>query len=314
MNCDHCGMVQSAKNGKNGKSNGIATGNGFHRNGNDLPLFELPHKIVDLPSITVSFVSEAHIPTAKGCFRLRAYRDSSTNSEPIVLISGHLKPESTNVPVRVHDQCFTSEVIGSLKCDCKSQLDYAMDYMQRESPGMIIYLQQEGRGIGLANKILAYALQEHGLDTVEANVKLGFQEDERQYLCVPYILRDCGVNSIQLMTNNPRKIDRLKALGVDIVSRLSIVIPPNPHSKRYLDTKLTRMGHFLREESSFSLLNGVSKSSVSSSSNSPPAAPLPDLSDFVASKDRPPKEISKSHSEDTLNNGTINGVGIAKLN
>lgn len=177
---------------------------------------------------------------------MRAYRDSSSGTEPIALIAGRVTPDkSDGVPTRIHDSCFTSEVIGSLKCDCKDQLEYAMDYILRNGPGVIIYLQQEGRGIGLANKILAYALQEHGVDTVDANTKLGFKSDARQYACVPHILKDCGVNSLSLMTNNPRKIERLRALDVVVKDRIPIVVGTNPHSEHYLQTKAERMGHFL---------------------------------------------------------------------
>jgi len=206
---------------------------------------ESPRAIIDSPGLRIDFVAEADLPTVKGRFKIRAYRDSSSNSEPIALISGTIAPGATEIPVRVHDQCFTSEVMGSLRCDCKKQLEHAMEFIQEHSPGVIIYLHQEGRGIGLANKIRAYALQEMGLDTVEANERLGFGADERQYFCVPHIIRDCGISSIKLMTNNPRKLVHLHELGTDIVGRIPVVTAHSPHSERYMDTKIYRMGHLL---------------------------------------------------------------------
>jgi len=148
----------------------------------------------------------------------------------------------------VHDQCFTSEVLGSLKCDCREQLDWAMEYLKdtkqnKKGCGMIIYMPQEGRGIGLANKIKAYSMQELGFDTVDANRVLGFKDDLRDYSSVPLLLNDLGVSSIRLMSNNPRKSEVLKSLGVTITSRIPVLIPPNPHSDLYIHTKKARMGH-----------------------------------------------------------------------
>lgn len=150
--------------------------------------------------------------------------------------------------VRVHDACFTSEVLGSLKCDCREQLQLALDYIQDKPPGMVIYLQQEGRGIGLANKIAAYSLQEKGLDTVDANRALGLPDDCREYSAVGHILQELGVKSIRLMTNNPRKISELTALGINVVDRVPCIVKSQQYNKGYLSAKQKRMKHILVDE------------------------------------------------------------------
>lgn len=192
----------------------------------------------------VLFVSETLLPTKSGDFRVRVYRDLSDGSEPVAILAGDVRGR-TEVPVRVHDECFTSEVLGSLKCDCREQLKFAMDTIQRREHGVVIYLRQEGRGIGLGNKIAAYALQEEGHDTVDANRLLGLPDDQRRYDAAASILDDLGVESIQLMTNNPRKLDLLEEQGVKIASRLPVLVAANPHSVDYLQAKADRMGHLL---------------------------------------------------------------------
>jgi len=164
------------------------------------------------------------------------------------LSPSRLSFDSEQVVVRVHDACFTSEVLGSLKCDCREQLQLALDYIQDEPPGMVIYLQQEGRGIGLANKIAAYSLQEKGLDTVDANRALGLPDDCREYSAVGHILQELGVKSIRLMTNNPRKINELAALGINVVDRVPCLIKAQKYNKGYLSAKQKRMKHILEEE------------------------------------------------------------------
>ena len=154
----------------------------------------------------------------------------------------------SQVVVRVHDACFTSEVLGSLKCDCKEQLQLSLDYIQDQPPGMVIYLQQEGRGIGLANKIAAYALQEQGLDTVDANRALGLPDDCREYTAVSHILQELGIKSIKLMTNNPRKITELSALGITVVDRVPCQVKSQKYNRGYLNAKQQRMKHILRDE------------------------------------------------------------------
>ncbi|CAH0481545.1 unnamed protein product [Peronospora belbahrii] len=200
--------------------------------------------------VTTTFVAETAMPTDSGIFRVRAYRSvgSLRECEPIAMISGDVHGKR-NVSVRVHDQCFTSEVFGSLKCDCKEQLEYAKTYIKQHS-GVIIYMPQEGRGIGLANKIMAYSMQERGLDTVDANRVLGFKDDYRSYEPVPSILKDLGIQSVRLLTNNPRKIRLLSQLGITVEGRQPVVIKGGEFSQGYLTTKADRMSHLLPGSSS----------------------------------------------------------------
>ena len=195
--------------------------------------------------VTTTFVAETALPTEGGTFRVRAYRSigSLRESEPIAMVSGDVRGQR-NVLVRVHDQCFTSEVFGSLKCDCKEQLDYAKAYTKKHG-GVVIYMPQEGRGIGLANKIMAYSVQEQGLDTVDANRVLGFKDDYRSYEPVPAILKDLGIQSVCLLTNNPRKIRLLSQLGVTIEGRQPVVMKGGEFSQGYLTAKAKRMAHLL---------------------------------------------------------------------
>jgi GTP cyclohydrolase II len=196
------------------------------------------------PTPSALFVSETLLPTAAGSFRVRAYRDPVSGTEPIAIVEGTVRGTEA-VPVRVHDECFTSEVLGSLKCDCKDQLSFSLDYIKRHKAGVVIYLRQEGRGIGLANKIAAYALQEQGHDTVDANRMLGLPDDSRTYDAAAAILADLGVESIRIMTNNPRKVAKLEALGIQIDGRIPVLTCTNPHSQAYLEAKADRMGHLL---------------------------------------------------------------------
>ena len=189
------------------------------------------------------FVAQSKIPTKRGDMFVRAYRNREDGTEPVAIFF-HNPQHSVELPVRIHDACFTSEVIGSQKCDCREQLDYAMDYIA-EHPGMVIYLQQEGRGIGLANKIAVYAAQETGLDTVEANRVLHFPDDAREYKIAAFILADLNIKSIKIMTNNPRKIEKLRELNVQVADRMDVHIAPNTHNHNYLQTKQEKMGHLL---------------------------------------------------------------------
>ena len=195
-----------------------------------------------------NFIAECNLPSKFGQFRLRSYSYSSATRslDPIVLISGDVRGKE-NVLVRVHDQCFTSEVFGSKRCDCREQLQQSLKSIS-EQGGILIYLQQEGRGIGLPNKIAAYSLQDMGLDTVAANEHLGFNGEMREYYAVPDILSDLEVKSIRLITNNPYKINKMRALGVNIVERISIEIPPNPYNLQYLISKRDKMAHMLNGE------------------------------------------------------------------
>lgn len=191
----------------------------------------------------VTFVAETLLPTAHGPLRVRAYRDPETGTEPLAICSGPVEGRA-GVAVRVHDECLTSEVLGSLKCDCKDQLDHALAHI-RAHDGVVVYLRQEGRGIGLANKIAAYALQERGLDTVDANRALGLPDDARRYHAAAAILADLGLRDIRLLTNNPRKLEQLRAEGVSIRERVPVITATNVHSHGYVRAKAERMGHLL---------------------------------------------------------------------
>jgi len=194
------------------------------------------------PKSKFVFIAETLLPTVHGRFRVRAYRDPETGAEPIAMIVGEVE-DSANVLCRVHDQCQTSEVFGSLRCDCKEQLDFALQKIQKEG-GMVLYLPQEGRGIGLANKVAAYAAQEMGLDTVDANRHLGLPDDAREYHAVRDILNDLRVSSLKLMTNNPRKMQELTALGVSVTERVPIETVPNSnYALAYVMAKKERMFH-----------------------------------------------------------------------
>ena len=222
-------------------------------NSNAVSAFEIAsrklHTVLHSPkpdeNFMLSFVAECKLPTPLGEFKMRAYRYISTKYalEPIVLMVGDVSGQHS-VPVRVHDQCFTSEVFGSLRCDCKDQLTSSLKYIQNNG-GIVVYLQQEGRGIGISNKIAAYALQDRGFDTVDANLHLGFNDDDREYHMLPGILKDLGIQSISLMTNNPRKIDHLRSLGVQVNQRIPIEIVANSHNTKYLQAKKDRMSHML---------------------------------------------------------------------
>ena len=188
--------------------------------------------------------NEADMPTKYGHFRLIPFRQSSTGLEHMALIKGEWK-EDEPILVRVHSSCATGDILGSKRCDCGEQLHKAMEMIDKEGKGVIIYMQQEGRGIGLMNKIAAYKLQEEGMDTVDANIHLGFKPDERDYGCGAQMLRHLGVHKMRLMTNNPTKRVGLEAYGLEIVENVAIEVSPNEYDYRYLKTKKERMGHEL---------------------------------------------------------------------
>src|SRR5574344_1853491 len=188
--------------------------------------------------------NEADMPTKYGHFRLIPFRQSATGLEHMALIKGEWK-EDEPILVRVHSSCATGDILGSKRCDCGEQLHKAMEMIEREGKGVIIYMQQEGRGIGLMNKIAAYKLQEEGYDTVDANVHLGFKPDERDYGCGAQMLRHLGVHKMRLMTNNPVKRVGLEAYGLEIIENVPIEVTPNQYNLRYLTTKKERMGHTL---------------------------------------------------------------------
>jgi len=191
------------------------------------------------------------LPTRQGTFEAHVFRSVANDEtgEPgekdhVALVYGEVDG-ACGLPVRVHSECLTSEVFGSLKCDCKQQLDAALAEIVERGAGAVIYLRQEGRGIGLANKIRAYELQAHGADTVDANRILGLPDDARRYDVVRDVLDFLGVQSVALMTNNPAKVDGLRELGVEVTARIPVVVPTNPLAAAYLDTKRRRMAHVL---------------------------------------------------------------------
>lgn len=187
---------------------------------------------------------EVDMPTEYGDFKLIPFKQTSNGLEHIALIKGEWQ-EDEPVLVRVHSSCATGDILGSKRCDCGEQLHKAMRMIDKAGKGVVVYMQQEGRGIGLMNKIAAYKLQEKGLDTVDANVHLGFKPDERDYGCGAQILRELGVRKMRLMTNNPVKRIGLEAYGLEIIENVQIEVTPNEHNIKYLETKQKRMGHNL---------------------------------------------------------------------
>lgn len=182
------------------------------------------------------------MPTKYGHFKLVAFQEKNSSNEHLALIKGSWKPEEP-VLVRVHSSCFTGDILGSLRCDCGDQLHYAMKMVEEEGTGVILYMNQEGRGIGLLNKLKAYRLQEQGMDTVEANLHLGFQMDQRDYGVGAQILRHLGITKLKLITNNPKKRVGLIGYGLEIVENVPVRIAPNPYNEKYLQTKRDKLGH-----------------------------------------------------------------------
>ena len=182
------------------------------------------------------------MPTKHGHFKLVAFQEKNSSNEHLALIKGTWKQDEP-VMVRVHSSCFTGDILASMRCDCGEQLQKAMEMVEEEGTGVILYMNQEGRGIGLLNKLKAYRLQEEGMDTVEANLHLGFQTDQRDYGVGAQILRHLGVTKLRLLTNNPKKRVGLIGYGLEIVDNVSLRVNPNPHNERYLQTKRDKMGH-----------------------------------------------------------------------
>lgn len=192
--------------------------------------------------LAVRRYAESKLPTRHGSFRVLVYRYGPDEEEALAVVCGSFPPKGP-VFARVHSECLTGEVLGSLKCDCREQLEQALEHIQAEGQGVLVYLRQEGRGIGLGNKIRAYALQDAGADTIQANHKLGFDTDLREFEIAGMILEDLGVTQVRLHTNNPDKIRALEDHGIEIVSRLPAHGGVNPHNRRYLETKHRALGH-----------------------------------------------------------------------
>lgn len=195
---------------------------------------------------SVSREAIARLPTEFGEFNIYAYRDLLDGSEATAIIKGDPdKFADRTTLVRIHSQCFTGDVLGSSRCDCRQQLHIALKSIETAGQGVVVYLPQEGRGVGLINKLKAYSLQDLGLDTVDANRRLGFEADGRTYRLGAHILKDLGVADIRLLTNNPQKVQGLRDWGINIVERIPLVMPPNYHNQQYLLTKREKLGHLL---------------------------------------------------------------------
>lgn len=194
--------------------------------------------------VCVRIEAVAELPSRFGRFRIVAFWNNRDGKEHVAMVHGDVMG-AENVLTRLHSECLTGDVMGSLRCDCRDQLEVALQRLASAPRGLLLYLRQEGRGIGLINKVRAYALQDHGLDTVEANVALGFRDDERDYAIAAHMIASLNIKSVQLMTNNPNKIRQLEQHGARISGRIPHVMPPNPHNQFYLRTKATRSGHYI---------------------------------------------------------------------
>jgi GTP cyclohydrolase II len=197
--------------------------------------------------VCVKVEAVADLPTRYGHFRIVAFRNDLDSKEHIAVVRGDIIG-SADVPARLHSECLTGDAIGSLRCDCRDQLEAALRDLGSGDRGLLLYLRQEGRGIGLANKVRAYALQDGGLDTVDANLALGFRDDERDYSIAAHMLASLRVRSIRLMTNNPDKIAQLQKHGIRVAARVPHVMRPNEHNRFYLATKAARCGHRLEAD------------------------------------------------------------------
>lgn len=226
-------------------------------------------------NVCVRVVGVADLPTRIGRFKIVAFWNNRDAKEHIAMVHGDVVGAS-DVATRLHSECLTGDVMGSLRCDCRDQLLEGLRKIQEMDRGVLLYLRQEGRGIGLINKIRAYSLQDQGLDTVEANIALGFRDDERDYAVAAHMLKSINVQSVRLITNNPNKIEQLTRYGVSVTDRIPHVIPPNDHNRFYLATKAKRSGHYidewgkphLPEQSDPMMVDGMHSSSV------PPPEPI----------------------------------------
>lgn len=192
----------------------------------------------------VRIVAMAELPTRFGDFHIIAFENNRDGKEHVAVTRGDVIGAS-NVPVRLHSECLTGDALGSLRCDCRDQLESALKAIGQMDKGLVLYLRQEGRGIGLTNKIRAYSLQDQGLDTVEANLALGFRDDERDYAVAAHMLMSLKIDLVQLMTNNPKKIDQLQQYGIKVNGRIPHIMKPNEHNRFYLETKAAKSGHLI---------------------------------------------------------------------
>lgn len=219
--------------------------------------------------ICVHIEAIAELPTRFGDFHIVAFSNNRDNKEHVAIIKGEVL-EADDVAVRLHSECLTGDVVGSLRCDCRDQLESALKKIGEMDKGIVLYLRQEGRGIGLTNKIRAYSLQDQGLDTVEANLALGFRDDERDYAVAAHMLHSMKIKSIRLMTNNPKKMDQLTQYGVVINGRIPHILPTNEHNRFYLETKVAKSGHMidfhgkphLVEQSDPPIVEGMTESQI----------------------------------------------------
>ena len=207
-------------------------------------LFKGSLELVPSDELIVAHFATANLPTKYGQFQIVAFKNNRDFKDHVALIHGDVE-HARGVPTRIHSECLTGDVFGSLKCDCGEQLEHALEEIQASEAGILLYMRQEGRGIGLANKVKAYSLQDEGFDTVEANLHLGFDDDMRDYDIAAEMLKILGPESIELITNNPRKVRGLEENGIDVVQRTPIKILPNPHNLHYLETKKAKSGHIL---------------------------------------------------------------------
>lgn len=194
--------------------------------------------------VCVRIVSVADLPTRFGTFKIVAFWNNRDASDHVAIIKGDVVGQE-GVLTRLHSECLTGDALGSLRCDCRDQLEAALRRVNEAGAGIVLYLRQEGRGIGIMNKIRAYSLQDQGLDTVDANRALGFRDDERDYAIAAHMLHSLRVSSVRLMTNNPNKVKQLEQYGVNVADRVPHLLPPNPHNRFYLQTKADRSGHFI---------------------------------------------------------------------
>ena len=216
--------------------------------------------------ICVKIVAMAELPSRFGDFHIVAFENNRDGKEHVAVTKGDVIGAS-DVPVRLHSECLTGDVIGSLRCDCRDQLEAALKMIGKMDRGMLLYLRQEGRGIGLTNKIRAYSLQDQGLDTVEANLALGFRDDERDYAVAAHMLMSLKIQSVRLITNNPKKIQQLIDYGINVTDRIPHVMEPNDHNLFYLQTKAAKSGHLmdfsgkvhLKEQDDRAIITGMSE-------------------------------------------------------